>query len=277
MGLVDKGVLCPCTRRPAFAANLTISTFPSSQYYQWKNKEIPQDPPASAGSREGSFSGASSRDRLSSLDFKYETAVSKCDATRLKIESMIMDFIMHVHLILTLSRFQSHELDRLTRLKSDVGDISAFFANLSPRLAKCSENVDLHLETLDPLRQIHLIVERDRTGCQRYFHTHSPYPRIPPLVYKNFYKSLGGRLFGVGLTSLHEITNQNYPSFFTRAIKLLEEECIDASASCDAKPWSILTSGLLNCHGVHALRLELERVMSSGGKGFTRVLKKYAS
>jgi hypothetical protein len=196
------------------------SSFPTSENYQWKNKEI--------------GSGTTSK-----CDFEYEAAVSKCDSTRLRIESMIVDYNC---------RFQSCELERLTRLKSNITDVSGLFDTLSTVLSKNAGDVNLVLEMLDPVRQIGLISERDRTGSQR----------IPPIVYKNFYSGYKGKLFGVSLVDLAESTGVNVPGWLSRAIVLVERDCVEVAAGGGGEAWWFWTSQLLNVTGVHALRGELE-------------------
>lgn len=64
MELVSRNILAPCTRKLSISSKFSISTFPSSEYYQWKEKEIPP----SAGDGLGP---SRRRHTVSRLDFEY--------------------------------------------------------------------------------------------------------------------------------------------------------------------------------------------------------------
>jgi hypothetical protein len=112
--------------------------------------------------------------------------------------------------------------------------------------------INLVLETIDPSRQVSLISERDRTGSQR----------IPPLIYKNFYKGYKGKLFGVSISDLAELSGRNVPGWLVKALRIVEKDC---SGDEGYQVWQyhsylfqVWTSQLLNIRSVHALRSELE-------------------
>jgi hypothetical protein len=159
------------------------------------------------------------------------------------------------------SRFQNYELERLERLKSNIGDVSSFLSSIAGVLTQGSEEVNLVLEMLDPAKSVSLISERDKTGNTR----------IPPLVYKNFYTGYADRLFGVSLVDLALLTGSSIPRFLTCAIRIVQQECVDVTAN-GGDAWRIWTSVLGNVTGVHALRFELE---ACHGLGYTSILKKY--
>lgn len=104
---------------------------------------------------------------------RYEAAVKKADTSRCEIEALVGDFVTYVPssacflTAFSFSRFEEQELNRLRWQKSVISDLSAYFSSLVPVLSTGPGRVNLVLETLDPVRAVSLISERDRTGSQR--------------------------------------------------------------------------------------------------------------
>ncbi|KAJ3061413.1 hypothetical protein HK102_009124, partial [Quaeritorhiza haematococci] len=162
--------------RSGSSSNGGRSGFWAGGQYQWKRLSL-------ESSAESPVTKA--RRDVERADFDYRKAVKTAETTRLTFESYCVDF---------MNTLQHMEETRISLIKDSFVALNSAQMRVVPVVKGVFDRIQVLLETLQPERELTVMIERDRTGnC-----------RVPPLLYVNLYGGVGDQVFGVALDDLIE-------------------------------------------------------------------------
>lgn len=145
--------------------------------------------------------------------------------------------------------------------------ILSHFSNQRQTLSQSITSTALLLESLDPVKQIEQIVERDKTG----------YARLKPTIYHDFYSGKRG-LFGLELQEIAQRDGKRVPLFISKVLLYIENAGTTLTAQQGSNVfdlWYMITlrpriEPIVNWNGIHSLIQELNEATS-----LKSVLKRY--
>lgn len=134
------------------------SKFVPTGTYKWKKFFLESEPSHKRARREADIA-----------DLEYQRSVVVSEKSRVFLERSCVDFMN-----ITENALKS----RISLLKSTFTQALALEKVDVPVKDGIQERVQVFLESLNPEKELQVIIEQDRTGSQR----------VKPFVYKNFYK-----------------------------------------------------------------------------------------
>ena len=134
------------------------SKFNPTSMYKWKKMFLDSEPLYKRARREADVA-----------DLEYQKSITAAEKTRIQLEKQSVDFMNGVEFILK---------SRVSLLKSGFLQALSLEKSILPTREGMQSRVQIFLESLDPEKELQVIIEQERTGVQR----------IKPFVYKNFYQ-----------------------------------------------------------------------------------------
>ncbi|ORZ25661.1 hypothetical protein BCR42DRAFT_400630 [Absidia repens] len=143
---------------------------------------------------------------METADQHYKQAVHKAESLRMEIEE---NLFMH------FDEMESLELERIQTLKQAFISMAAAFSNTIPIYKDTYDRMMLYQETLQPDKDIQVIVEQYRTSkfCPR------------PILYENYFSGVvSEQLFGAPIENVVEIEKTHVPLLIVNGLAVIESE-----------------------------------------------------
>ncbi|CAO3597455.1 unnamed protein product [Absidia cylindrospora] len=143
---------------------------------------------------------------METADQFYRQAIHKAESLRMEIEE---NLFMH------FDEMESLELERIQTLKQAFISMAAAFSNTIPIYKDTYDRMMLYQETLQPDKDIQVIVEQYRTSkfCPR------------PILYENYFSgAVSEQLFGTPIENVVEVEKTQVPLLIVNGLAVIESE-----------------------------------------------------
>ncbi|KAI8996714.1 hypothetical protein BC832DRAFT_567209 [Gaertneriomyces semiglobifer] len=197
------------------------AAFGQSQHFQWRKHSNENEPNHRRRRREA--------DRA---DFEYKKAVMSTEDIRLRLEGECLHY---------MNSLQHAEMRRLELFKQAYESL-----NVVERIAfvaiddMCERNATF-VETLNPEKEVEILVERSRTGTMR----------IPPALYTDFYEQYPHGCYGVSLEDLATREGTQVPAIVEQCLAVLDKRSPSATES-HLEMWLGTTRDIASLHSLRS-------------------------
>eukprot|EP00842_Homolaphlyctis_polyrhiza_P004470 jgi/Hompol1/5023/HPOL_004128-RA len=192
-------------------------------------------------------------------EFDYKKAIRTAETTRQLLNTASADYMNIVQSVL---------LERIRTVKDVL--LTCIELEKAPSIAirSIQDRVIVFLETLEPEKEIQVLVERDRTGVRP----------VPPILFRAYGSRHSENIFGLSLDALTAQTGFRVPSLLRKCIKYVSD-VFEQAANESEKPGitaqtlqlDAWLAPISNLEVAYALRNSLD-----SGKIRRKVLRKYS-
>lgn len=173
----------------SFIQPLSLSSkFQTGSSYRWKKLYLDTEPGYKRARREADVA-----------DLEYKKTVGQCEKARVSLERAQVEF---------MSLLEGCMRSRVGLVKLCVSKALALETSHFSMREGLVGRVQVFLESLDPEKELQVVMEGDRTGAMR----------LKPFVYLNVYQGPMDTIFGVSLDALAAKSKRKVPQVLTKCL-----------------------------------------------------------